>query len=127
MLHTRRALLCVALVAVTALSVTEQATAQDIPTGIWTGTIEPPNGQYIDATYNVRFESDSLKIRIIVPQMGEVEATEVRMEEGNLHFTWFPGAELTCVLKPRDEGRFRGACTDPDGDPGYLTMVPPKD
>ena len=108
-----------------ALVAVGSADGQTLKSGIWTGTIEPPDGEYLDIKYNVRVESDTLKIRIITPEFGEFETTDVRIVDGVLLFGFSPGQPLSCELKPRDGGRFRGACVDSDGDPGYLTMIPP--
>ena len=108
-----------------ALVAVRSADGQTLEAGIWTGTIEPPEGQYLDITYDVRVESDTLKIKIITPEFGEFETTDVRIVDGVLFFGFSPGQPLSCELKPRDGGRFRGACVDADGDPGYLTMIPP--
>ena len=101
------------------------ANAQDLQAGEWTGTIQPPNAETMDITYDVLVESDSISITIVAPGMGEFATTDVRMEDGNLLFAFTPGTPLTCVMKPRDGGKYRGACIDAEGEPGYLTMVPP--
>jgi len=116
---------CLALLCT--LLLTPHTQAQTLEAGTWTGKITPPDGQTLDITYEVAVANDSLRISMVIPEMGTFPFEDIRLEEDVLTFFWEPGEPLGCNLQRGDDGIFKGECSDIEGTTGQLTMVPPKD
>lgn len=121
-----------AVAAIATVFATAPAVAQELAVGTWTGTVAPPDELPIDVQYEVSYDDEgALRIAILPPEgIGappRLEFRDVMLEEETLTFSWTPGTELTCQLLRLDDGSFEGECTDTDGVPGQLTMVPPAD
>lgn len=102
------------------------ASAQDIATGTWTGTISPPGGSPLEITYEVAATADGFSVLVNGP--GEpLPGSDVVVGDDRLTFTFEPGTPVDCVLMLQDDGRYEGECVDAGGDPGVLVMIPPGD
>jgi hypothetical protein len=100
-------------------------TGQDLTDGAWTGVVTPPSGENVPVKYQVTHDEGDLAILLETP-MGDFPFQDITFVEGALRFFWEPGnTVLECDLQPNDEGGYEGECTDEDGVPGTLTMVPP--
>ena len=123
-------ILLAAIFAVATLTLAPAAIAQSLAEGKWTGTMETPDGEVVDLTYEVKKDGDVLMIALLPPEgagadSDRYEFSDVRMEDGNLVFWWQPGPRVDCVLEPVDDGAYDGECSIESGESGYLTMVPP--
>lgn len=107
-----------------ALAMTAPATAQDIQTGTWTGSITPPGVPTQETTYEVTASDDMVAITIATP-IGDLPFNDLEVGADRLTFSFEPGTPVDCVLMLRDDGSYSGECVDSDGDPGVLVMVPP--
>jgi hypothetical protein len=113
--------------AVLALTSTPAA-GQSLQTGKWTGTIFPPNGQTISVGFNVSGEGAELAITMTGTPVGDIEFLDVELTDTVLGFAWVAGnTALTCKLEQQDDGSYEGPCTDDDGVPGTIVMMPPRD
>ena len=107
------------------------ASAQQLAAGLWTGTVDPPDGMALDVEYDVAYDEEgTLQITLYPPDgVGappEIVFQDVALEEGSLTFWWFAGTNLTCELLQLEDGSFEGDCVDEDGVSGTLVMVPPE-
>jgi hypothetical protein len=123
-------ILLAAVFAVFTVALAPHATAQSLEEGRWTGTMEAPDGDVVDLTYEVKKDGDVLTIALLPPEgvgadADRYEFSDVRMEDGNLVFWWQPGPRVDCVLEPVDDGAYDGECSVENGESGFLTMVPP--
>jgi hypothetical protein len=122
-------ILPLAVMAVASLTLTPVADGQTLAEGMWTGTIEPPEGEIVDVRYEVKNAGDVMTVALLPPEgigaESRYEFSDVRFENGNLVFWWEPGHRVDCVLEPLDGGEYEGECTGGDGRAGYLSMVPP--
>ncbi|MCI0436235.1 MAG: hypothetical protein L0271_21720 [Gemmatimonadetes bacterium] len=98
--------------------------AQTIPSGVWSGTITPPNEATVQVTYDVRSTADSTAILLKSP-FGDFQFYNLRILPDRITFAWSPGPEVTCSLARKEDGSYSGACTDADGSSGTLVMQPP--
>jgi hypothetical protein len=100
--------------------------AQKLTPGTWTGTISPPSGETLDATFEVRTSGDTTKITLKAAP-GTFEASDVKVEADRILFTWSPGTSVKCTLMLRDDKKsYSGNCLDASGRPGVIVMTPPK-
>lgn len=116
-------MLAVALAAAGSLS------GQEIPTGTWTGSVTEPGGGIAEVTYSVTEQDGALEILLHPPEeanMGPIPLEDLRLEGGSLFFTWSPRTTLVCELERMDDGSFDGVCEDPEGDVGFMEMIPPE-
>lgn len=123
-------ILLAAVFAVTALILAPAASAQALEEGTWTGEMLPPGGDGVDITYEVAMDGDALTIALIPPagsgaDAEQYEFSDIQIEDGNLVFWWQPGPRIDCELEPVEGGGYEGACIDPSGSEGILTMFPP--
>ena len=98
--------------------------AQEVPAGKWTGTITPPNGTTVQATFDVTVAGDSIAITLNGP-FGSLPSSEGRIHPDRLTFTFSPGTRVECTLMLQEDRSYKGECLDSDGDPGIIVMVPP--
>lgn len=120
-------ILLAAGLAVLTLTLAPAATAQSLEEGIWTGTMIPPDGGEVEISYEVKMDGDVLMIALLPPEGADAdrfEFNDLKLEDGNLIFWWEPGPRIDCVLEPMEDG-FEGECSDPSGETGILTMMPP--
>jgi len=109
------AVVCVSLV----------ARAADLETGDWTGTVTPPDGEMAQVTFAVSEEAG--EPRITISAMGMMlDFRDIEVTDSSIAFTWTPGPDVRCTLDLQDDSSYSGACTDPDGGTGHITMVPPE-
>jgi len=101
------------------------ASAQTLAVGKWTGFIIPPGGQTLDVSYDVRVESDTLKIDIVNEQVGHIPFTNLKVTDDGMRFEWEPGVHLFCELFLKVDGGYEGECAPEDGDSGTLVMNRP--
>ncbi|MFV1988110.1 MAG: hypothetical protein ACC682_12575 [Gemmatimonadota bacterium] len=115
------------LVIVATAAIVAPLAAQELPTGIWSGSFETPDGAF-DVQYEVTGAGDELAVMLVIPS-GEKSAFDtVRLEEGVLHIEFaFPNVDVVCELAAADDGSYEGECTGSDGGSGTLTMIPPSD
>jgi len=105
------------------------ATAQDMASGTWAGTVTGPDGQGVDVTFEVSAADGDLAIMLIPPAdtgMGGMVLEEIAMADGVLTFVFpVPNVRVVCELSRDDEGAFEGECVGDDGNSGHMRMVPP--
>ena len=103
--------------------------AQELPAGMWTGSVTTPDGDVIEVEYDVVHGEEGLAIAIIPPPglapQDRFEFENVALEDGVLTFNWSPGVWLDCALDLQEDGSYEGECLDEEGAPGILRMVPP--
>ena len=114
-------ILLAAIFAVATLTLAPAAIAQSLAEGKWTGTMETPDGEVVDLTYEVKKDGDVLMISLLPPEgagadSDRYEFSDVRMEDGNLVFWWQPGPRVDCVLEPVDDGAYDGECSIESGE-----------
>ena len=89
--------------------------AQKLETGIWTGTITPPDGAAVNVTYDVRTSGDTTRITANA-EMGSFTFVDVKVLADRITFTFTPGdTHVSCVLMLGEGGSYKGDCTDSDG------------
>jgi hypothetical protein len=101
------------------------ASAQSLVPGKWTGYIIPPSGAKMDVFYDVRVESDTLRIDIVNEEVGRFPFTDVAVTDDGLKFGWAPGVQLFCELFLKANGGYEGECAPEDGESGTLVMNRP--
>lgn len=106
------------------------ALAQELPTGIWSGTISPPDQAGMDVDYEVSYDDEgALHIDLIPPPgLGAPDSIPfdgIELVDGVLTFGWSAGTDLLCELIQQEDGSFEGECVDLGGSPGILVMIPP--
>jgi len=104
------------------------AAAQQIPYGLWSGTMTPPGAQPIPVSFRVEETEGALSIVMMSAMVeGDMPFQDVRMEGDELTFWWDPGVRVECTLRRIDSGGLEGPCSDgrEDGVAGAISMVPP--
>lgn len=107
------------------------ASAQELETGTWTGTVTPPDDPTFEVEYEVSYDEGGALAITLIPPAGvdappSIPFRDAVLEDGALTFSWTAGSTgLTCELLLLEDGSFEGECVDEDGVPGHLTMVPP--
>ena len=115
------------VLALAALSAAPAAVAaQKMEAGKWTGRVLPPGGQNTDVTYDVTVKGDTIGITLSAGEHGTFTATEVKLADTKLTFTFQPGVLVKCALARRGDGAFEGECTDEEGGVAQMLMMPPK-
>ena len=117
-----------AAMAVAALAIPAAAAAQAnaFPAGKWTGTVTPPGEAVTAITFDVTVADDSIGITLNAGEHGSFVTQNVKVADGKLTFTFFPGPEVNCSLTKGEDSSWSGECLDPDGDSAQITMQPPK-
>jgi hypothetical protein len=110
---------------VTVLSVPAVVSAQKLTPGTWTGSISPPNGQTINAAFDVKASGDTTLITLKADGR-EINFTGVKVEADRLLFTFATDAIVSCTLQRKDDKSYSGNCVDGRGGSGTIVMVPPK-
>ncbi len=101
------------------------AHAQALPTGIWTGTMVPPEGREVPVTYEVTRTGGELGITMTAGDSGARPLEDIRVDGDRLHFTFQMGARLSCDLQRMSDGAYSGTCSTGGAQSGELTMRPP--
>jgi len=102
------------------------ASAQELESGTWTGSVFLPDGQLFDVTYEVVSDTDSLSIDIAAPAFGKLPFSDIEVTESELTFEFRPGPLVFCVLEWTSGGSYEGTCA-PDGEEeAQMIMSPPK-
>lgn len=117
-------MLAVLLVAFMAPAV---CSAQAIKSGTWTGTVQPPDGDVTDLTFDITVMGDSLGVVIHAGEHGDFTAREGRYADGKITFAFEPGVTVRCTLARVEDGSFAGNCQGEDGSLAPMTLVPPKE
>jgi hypothetical protein len=99
--------------------------AQKLTAGTWTGTINPPNGQVINAAFDVKTSGDTTLITLKADGR-ELNFTGVKVEADRLLFTFATDAIVTCTLQRKEDKSYSGSCVDGRGSSGTIVMIPPK-
>jgi len=99
--------------------------AQKLTPGVWTGTVSPPDGPTISATFDVRVRGDTTSITIRA-EPGEFVLSDIKVSADRLTFTFSAGTTVRCTLMLRDDKSYSGDCTDDEGGKGVIVMNPPK-
>ena len=117
------ALLAVSMTLPAALPVS----AQQLPPGVWTGTITLPGDRPFTVTYEVGTIDGALAIAMTSILVQEVvRFRDVALAGDELTFWWEPGLRVDCTLTRTESGTFEGPCTPGGGGTAAaLTMVPP--
>lgn len=108
------------------------ASAQELASGAWTGTLTAPGGDAIDVTLEVSGAGEDLAILFVWPEEAPPEAEDMQLQEivlsdGALAFVLpLPGVRVVCELEGDDGGAYEGVCDGDDGRSGHLRMVPPS-
>ncbi len=98
--------------------------AQEMESGTWTGTLEPPDGGEMDITFEVTGGAD---LGILMSFQGQsLVLDNIELDDDALHFTFDIGTFVACELLVQDEGGFGGECVGDDGESGFITMTPPQ-
>ena len=114
------------LIGVLTLALPGSLAAQKMTPGTWTGTIAPPDGQTLEATFDLRQSGDTTKLTLKADGR-VIEATDVKVEATRLLFSFSPGGDsVRCTLLRRDDKSYSGDCLDAQGGKGVITMKPPK-
>lgn len=121
-----RTLAGLAFVVVLSAASASDLNAQTVATGTWTGTVTPPDGQITDVQYTVATVGDTLQISLNIPNGPSFPFSNIRLDKGNLLFSWSPDVTIDCSLAQQKDGSFQGDCTDKRGVTGQLAMVPPR-
>lgn len=111
------------------LATIPDASAQDIESGTWSGTLVDPGGQEIPVSFEVSTVSDSLSIDMSSPAFGNMKMplSDITLSDASLTFSFQPGPVVNCELEKMANGSFEGVCDDASGEEGMITMKPPKD
>jgi len=113
------------LIGVLALALPASLAAQKMTPGTWTGTVTPPDGQAIEATFDFRQSGDTTKLTLNAGGRA-IEASDIKVEATRLLFSFSPGgASVRCTLVRRDDKSYSGDCLDAQGGKGVITMKPP--
>lgn len=114
------------LLIVGALTMPASLAAQKLAAGTWTGSIAPPNGGTLEATFNVRVSGDSTKITLNADGR-TIEAYDVKVEAKRVLFAFAAGSNaIQCTLVLGDDKSYSGDCLDSRGGKGAIAMRPPK-
>ena len=115
-----------ALFTVAMLALPASLEAQKVTPGNWTGTISPPDGGALEATFDVRQSGDTTKITMNAAGR-TIETTDVKVESSRLLFTFAPGGNaVKCDLSLQTDKSYSGDCIDASGGKGTIVMKPPK-
>ncbi len=100
--------------------------ASTLTVGRWTGSISPPGGDLMLATFDVATVAEVPRITITIDGRGTMQATDVKAGATELVFGLeTPGATLKCVLTRQNDGAFVGTC-EANGASGAIIMRPPQ-
>ena len=114
------------LIGAAILAMPASLAAQKLAVGTWTGTISPPDGQSLDATFDLRMVGDTTKLTLKAAGR-EMIASDIKVEPKQIVFAFSPGGQaVRCTLLLRDDKSYSGDCLDPQGGKGVIVMRPPK-
>jgi hypothetical protein len=114
------------LIGVSILAMPASLAAQKLTAGTWTGTISPPNGPTLEATFDVRTAGDTTKITLKADGR-EMIASDIKVEPKQLLFAFLAGDTMVrCTLPLREDKSYSGDCLDIQGTKGVIVMRPPK-
>jgi hypothetical protein len=114
------------LIGAATLALPASLAAQKLTAGTWTGTISPPNGPTLQATFDVRTTGDTTKITLKADGR-EMIASDIKVEPKQLLFAFSAGETLVrCTLPLREDKSYSGDCLDMQGSKGVIVMNPPK-
>jgi len=112
------------LSAVALLVMPSLASAQRLQAGTWTGTVTPPSGPIVDATFEVAESGDSVTI-VLKVEFGDFPFSNIRIAEDRLMFRFEPDTSVDCTLMLQEDGSYSGDCIDSNGEKGVIVMRPP--
>jgi hypothetical protein len=107
------------------LAATPTLSAQKLAPGVWTGTVTPPDGPTISATFDVRVNGDTTQITLKA-EPGEFVFADINVSADRLTFTFSPGTVVRCTLLLQEDRSYSGDCSDDGGGKGVIVMKPPK-
>ncbi len=122
--HAYRAALALVICLFLATLSATSAAAQELVSGRWAGTVEPPEGGVFDVEFVVEGAEHPTITLVFQGERRPME--DVDLSEGVLRFGWLDGVRIECELTPTEEGGFGGICAGDDGQAGHLTMTPPS-
>jgi len=97
---------------------------QPLTAGVWRGDVSPTGGAPFGAEFHVAASDAGVTIRMesqyVRPTFADVVATR-----DSLRFTWPMKTPRRCLLLPRSDGGWEGACRAGGSDPIGLLLVPP--
>src|SRR5687768_6684346 len=97
-----------ALFAITLMALPASLEAQKVTPGSWTGTISPPGGGSLNATFDVRQYGDTTKVTMNVDGRA-METTDVKVEATRLLFSFAPGGDtVRCTLLLQTDKSYSG-------------------
>ena len=99
--------------------------AQKLETGTWTGTLMPPGEEAHAVTFLVRTSGDTTFITLRADPIGDLPFENIKVLADRITFSFSPGVVVNCILMRRDDGSYKGVCTDSDGGTGVIEMIPP--
>jgi hypothetical protein len=102
--------------------------SEKLEVGKWTGSVTPPGGQPLALVFDVTAPGDTMKIDLLITDMGATfPLTAIKLEGKKLTFGFLAGdTDVKCTLEKKDDGSFAGPCADASGEGGPMTMTPPK-
>ncbi|MCH8245489.1 MAG: hypothetical protein IH951_03675 [Bacteroidetes bacterium] len=116
----------IVFVFISAFLLSENAQAQEIESGTWTGFVFPPNQDKMDVTFEVAVENDTLRITLFQEQIGFLELTDIELGDNGLNFSFQAGSFILCDLKLKANKGYEGECGPEGQEPGIMVMNPPK-
>ncbi|HEX6559717.1 MAG TPA: hypothetical protein VF021_09655 [Longimicrobiales bacterium] len=125
---TNKAVLAAIVLALTPMAAgAQQTTEPALETGTWTGVVTPPDGEIVNVTYDVAVRNDgALAIVINAGQHGTFAASDIKTDAAKLSFAFTPGPRVVCMLARKNDKSYEGDCSDDNGAPAHMTMVPPR-
>ena len=102
------------------------ASAQELESGTWIGSVFLPDDQFIEVSYEVVSNTDSLSIDIAAPAFGKLPFSDIEISESAITFKFRPGPLVFCALERISDGSYEGTCAPEGEEEALMIMSPPK-